>query len=295
MKIGLSRPFEDPGHPTPDVDMGAVCQIAEECGFEWVSYGHHTIRPLEEPVKPPHFGVPLYQDPLIGAARALTLTKTLEIGTGVLVMPMLHPVHVAKQAATIDQFSDGRFFMGLGTGGASQLEIELSGGSFSRRWGYTMESIQVMKGLWTEDEFSFKGDFFDFPPTRLGPRPVNKPHPPIWLGGYTDTVLKRIANHCNGWLPAYPDLNLFPFMDQSLSGPEHMKQGYEKIRAYAEEAGRGDVDFSVNVILGADAGPECLGPYQEAGADRIAISLPTVASVDDARRVIEKLAKDYLP
>src|SRR3546814_20232024 len=64
---------------------------------------HHTIRPLEEPVKPPHFGVPLYQDPLIGAARALALTKTLEVSTGVLIMPMQHPVVVAKQVATIDR------------------------------------------------------------------------------------------------------------------------------------------------------------------------------------------------
>src|SRR4030088_1738199 len=69
MKIGLSRPYADPGHPTPDVDMGAICQIAEGVGFQWASYGHHTIRPLDEPVLPPHYGVPLYQDPLIGAAR----------------------------------------------------------------------------------------------------------------------------------------------------------------------------------------------------------------------------------
>src|SRR3546814_3308378 len=72
--------------PIPDVDMGLICQMAEEFGFQWVSYGHHTIRPLEEPVQPPHFGVPLYQDPLIGAARALALTKTLEVSTGVLII-----------------------------------------------------------------------------------------------------------------------------------------------------------------------------------------------------------------
>src|SRR3546814_9389227 len=89
--------------------MGLSCQIAEELGFQWVSYGHHTIRPLEEPVKPPHFGVPLYQDPLIGAARALALTKTLEVSTGVLIMPMQHPVVVAKQVATIDRYGGGRF------------------------------------------------------------------------------------------------------------------------------------------------------------------------------------------
>src|SRR3546814_7054146 len=81
--------------------MGLSCQIAEELGFQWVSYGHHTIRPLEEPVKPPHFGVPLYQDPLIGAARALALTKTLEVSTGVLIMPMQHPVRSEEHTSEL--------------------------------------------------------------------------------------------------------------------------------------------------------------------------------------------------
>src|SRR3546814_9101438 len=73
-------------------------------------------------------------------------------------MPMQHPVVVAKQVATIDRYGGGRFALGLGTGGASRLEIELTGGSFERRWDYTMESIAVMKGLWTEDSFTFEGE-----------------------------------------------------------------------------------------------------------------------------------------
>src|SRR3546814_8787507 len=87
-------------------------------------------------------------------------------------MPMQHPVVVAKQVATIDRYGGGRFALGLGTGGASRLEIELTGGSFERRWDYTMESIAVMKGLWTEDSFTFEGEFFKFPPVSSGPRPL---------------------------------------------------------------------------------------------------------------------------
>src|SRR3546814_4428241 len=89
-------------------------------------------------------------------------------------MPMQHPVVVAKQVATIDRYGGGRFALGLGTGGASRLEIELTGGSFERRWDYTMESIAVMKGLWTEDSFTFEGEFFKFPPVRSGPRPLTE-------------------------------------------------------------------------------------------------------------------------
>src|SRR6195256_172507 len=204
MKIGISRPYADPGHPIPDVDMGAICRIAEAVGFQWVSYGHHTIRPLDEPVLPPHYGVPLYQDPLIGAARGLALTKTLEVVTGVLIMPMQHPVVIAKQAATLDRYSEGRFILGLGTGGASRLEIELTGGSFERRWEYTMENIQVMKGLWTQDRFTFNGEFFKLPPVLCGPRPYTQPHTRVWLGGVSGKGLEGVGKHRGGWVAAFP-------------------------------------------------------------------------------------------
>jgi alkanesulfonate monooxygenase SsuD/methylene tetrahydromethanopterin reductase-like flavin-dependent oxidoreductase (luciferase family) len=104
--------------------MGAISQMAEVAGFDWISYGHHTVRPLHEPIVGVHeAGVPLYQDPLIGAARATAMTTRLEVCIGVLIMPMKHPVDVAKQAASIDLYSNGRFLLGLGTGGASRLEI----------------------------------------------------------------------------------------------------------------------------------------------------------------------------
>ena len=294
MKIGLSRPYADPGFPIPDVDMGAVCQIAEQCGFQWVTYGHHTVRPLDEPVKPPHFGVPYYQDPLIGAARALALTKTLEVSTGVLIMPVEHPVNVAKQVGTLDQYSGGRFALGLGTGGASRLEIEASGGSFERRWDYTMESVQIMKGLWTQDRFEFKGEFFNIPPVRLAPRPSRKPHTPIWLGGYGDAVLKRVGQHCNGWLPAYDGLDIYPFLNIAMSGPEHIRYGRKIIEQVAQENGRVGEQFEIAVILSAESKPEHVKHYEDAGADRLAMTLPEIKSIAEARAAIEKLANQLL-
>lgn len=290
MKIGLSRPFSDPGHPIPDVDMGAICQIAEGCGFQWVTYGHHTVRPLDEPVKPPHFGVPLYQDPLIGAARGLALTEHLEVSTGVVIMPMQHPVNLAKQVASLDLYSNGRFALGLGTGGASRLEIEASGGSFDKRWAYTMESIEVMKGLWTQDRFEFEGEFFTIPPVVCGPRPYTTPHTPIWLGGFSDSVLKRIGEHCNGWVPAYDGLKLLSVYETDQTGPEHIKEGRVKLHQFAEQAERKVEKFDINVILSQGADNDCIRYYEDAGADRLALSLPTVSSLDEARAVIESLA-----
>lgn len=289
MKIGISRPYADPGHPVPDVDMGAICRAAEQFGFEWGSWGHHTVRPLDEPVKPPHFGVPLYQDPLIGAARALAMTERFEVSTGVLIMPMQHPVIVAKQVATLDCQAPGRFSLGLGTGGASRLEIELSGGSFERRWDYTMESVAVMKGLWTQDRFTHEGEFFRFPPTLLGPRPVTRPHPPIWLGGFNDAVLKRVGEQCQGWIPVYHD-------DQMIfggpgDGPANVRESRAKMHRFAEAVGRAVDHFEIAAILTPESDPDMIWRYRDAGVDRIALTLPAVQTVDDAHRALEGLAR----
>ena len=296
MKIGLSRPYADPGMPINDVDMGEIGRIAEAAGFSWLSYGHHTVRPLHEEIIGPHKGgVPLYQDPLIGAARATALTEKLEVCTGVLIMPMKHPVDVAKQVASIDAYSGGRFMLGLGTGGGSRLEIESTGGRWDRRWAYTVESIQIMKGLWTQDVFSFKGEFFDIPEVQMYPRPVSRPHTPILLGGFSDAVLKRIGVHCDGWLPAYAGTKLVKLSETDQSGPEHMKAGRAKIEQYAREAGRDIAHFEIGVILSAgDDTRELRNIYEDAGADRIAFSLPHIASLDDARRAIETIAGNVM-
>lgn len=294
MKIGISRPFVDPGHPIPDVDMGAVGQIAEEVGFDWMSYGHHTIRPLDEPVLPPHFGVPLYQDPLIGATRALALTKRLEVATGVLIMPMQHPVVLAKQVGTIDRYSGGRFFLGLGTGGASRLEIELSGGSFEKRWEYTMESIQVMKGLWTQDRFTFEGKYFKLPPVLLGPRPITQPHTQIWLGGMTDSILQRIGRECDGWLPVYNNDHLA--FTGNKGGMEYIKESRNIMRRAAEQAGRTPGHFEIAVLFtpNTEQSRDTVRRFEDAGADRIAFSLPKIKDEAEARAALESLAAKVL-
>jgi probable F420-dependent oxidoreductase len=298
MKIGIARPLADPGHPIPDVDMGVIGSMAEELGFDWLTYGHHTLRPLNEKVNdgPHRHGLPLYQDPLIGAARALALTKKLEVATGVLVMPMQHPVIVAKQVASLDLYSQGRFVLGLAAGGASasRLELELSGGHFERRWEYTMESIEVMKGLWTQDAFTFDGEFFKFPPVVMGPRPATQPHPRIWLGGAREKILHRVGRHCDGWMPVYFNDRLG--LQERRHGLEYLEEARRIMRTAAEEAGRSAREFEIAVFLMPDneASGDVVRRYRNAGADRLAFSLPHIESVDDARRALETLAAKVL-
>jgi probable F420-dependent oxidoreductase len=296
MKIGLSRPYGDPGLPLDDVDMGLVGQLAEEAGFDWISYGHHTLRPLDEPIVGPHQGgVPLYQDPLIGAARATAMTTRLEVCTGVLIMPMKHPVDVAKQVASIDLYSRGRMILGLGTGGASRSEIESSGGSWARRWAYTMESIEVIKGLWSGAEFEHHGEFFDIPRSVMGPRPARRPHPPILLGGFNDAVLDRVGRSADGWLPAYAGTRLLTLTESELTGPEHVRVGRRRIERVAEEAGRDVAHFEIGVLLASgDEHLDLLHVYEDAGADRIAFSLPPISDETTARQAVTALAEAVL-
>lgn len=294
MKIGLGRPHGDPGFPVNDIDMGAIAILAEEFGFTWLSYGHHTVRPLHEPIVGPHQqGVPLYQDPLIGAARATALTRELEIVVGVLIMPMKHPVDVAKQAASIDLYSGGRLLLGLGAGGASRMEIEASGGRWDRRWAYTMESIEVLKGLWGPGGFRFEGEFFSIPEVLLAPKPARDGGPPILLGGFSDLILERVARHADGWLPAYAGTRLIRGGDQT--GPDHLRQGCARLKDYAEQAGRADKRFEIGVcVLHGEHSRDLARRYEDAGADRLALGLPCVRSIEEARREIELIAQAVL-
>jgi len=108
--------------------MALIGPASERAGFSWISYGHHTVRPLDESISDSHkFGVPLFQDRMVGLARTTAVATKLEVG-GMCVIPMHHPVTLAKMVGSIDYYSGGRLILGIGMGGASRQEIEASGG-----------------------------------------------------------------------------------------------------------------------------------------------------------------------
>jgi len=268
MLIGIARPMEPP-HPIPDVDMAQIGLASEQAGFSWISYGHHTVRPLDEPVSGPHkFGVPLFQDQMIGFARTTAVTTKLEVG-GMCVIPMHHPVTLAKMVGSIDHYSGGRLILGIGVGGASRQEIEASGGRWERRWAYTREAVEVMKGLWTQDRFEYDGEFFKIPPVLCRPAPMRKPHPPLLLGGFSDLVLKCAAEWGDGWFPAY-------IGDALATGPENVREGREKMEQFANDAHRENKKFEIAAIQVGDITKGIVRRYEDAGADRVAIMLPII-------------------
>ena len=184
MKIGIFV-FET----AHSVDTAILAKRAEELGFESFWVPEHAVIPIK--TTSPFRGSPdgvipdSYKrivDPFIALARAAAVTQTIKLGTGVCLVPERNPLILAKEVATLDHFSGGRFIFGIGAGWLKE-ETEIMGGDFSHRWTQTREAILAMKELWTKDEAEYHGKYYDFPPVRCYPKPAQKPHPPIFLGG----------------------------------------------------------------------------------------------------------------
>src|SRR5207244_10112255 len=139
-------------------------------------------------------------DPFVALMAAAAATKRLKLGTGICLRVERDPITTAKEVATLDLLSRGRFLFGIG-GGWNAEEMEDHGTDFSTRWKLLRERVQAMKRIWTEDEASFEGELVRFPPLWSWPKPVQKPHPPVLLGGHGPRALRRVVESCAGWLP----------------------------------------------------------------------------------------------
>ncbi len=261
MDIGLTT-----GISTDSVDIAVLAQKAEALGFESIWLPEHTIVPVQSTSR---YGgtsdgsIPLSMsdsgDPLIGLARASATTARIKLGTAISLVPEHNPILQAKQIATLDRLSDGRFMFGIGAGWL-QEETEIMGGDFEHRWGQTREAILAMKELWTQDEAEFHGRYYDFPPVRCNPKPVQKPHPPVFLGGFAPNVFKRVAAWGDGWMP-------------TRVTPEQVKMGRATIDELAEAAGRDPKAIRL-MVCNVPADRATILALEEAGADRVTVSLP---------------------
>ncbi len=203
IKVGVSIPTVI-GNP---IDMATVARRAEELGFESIWAPEHTLVPVNVATRFPYSedgAVPPYyshmMDPFVALSHASASTSTIKLGTGVTLLPERNPILLAKVIASLDHFSGGRALVGIGAGWLRE-ELEIMGGAFSRRWSQAKESVLAMKELWTKDVSEFHGEFYDFPPIRSFPKPAQKPHPPILLGGMAKRVLNRVVEYGDGWAP----------------------------------------------------------------------------------------------
>ena len=280
MDIGIST------FPTDySIDIAELAQRAEEYGFESLWVPEHSILPVNtESLWPgsPDGKIPkVYADivdPFIALSRASAVTTKLKLGTGICLVPERNPLLLAKEVATLDMYSQGRFLFGIGAGWLRE-ETEIMGGDFAHRWSQTRESILAMKELWTTVGSEYHGKYYDFPPVYSFPRSVQKPHPPVFLGGMAKNVFKRIIDYGDGWMP-------------NRVVPEDVQKGRATLDELAEAAGR-DPKSIIGSVFGQQPDADLLKGFEEAGADRVMIRVET-ANEDDTLKNLHSIAETVL-
>jgi probable F420-dependent oxidoreductase len=203
MQFGVSLPLvqQMPGQPDWQKDddpaqLVAVARKADELGYAWVPCSDHVIVPRRAL---PAMGASWYA-PATTLAFIAGFTQRLRLLTHVLVLPYRNPLDIAKQYATLDRLSAGRVILGVGVGHL-RAEFRALRAEFEDRGAVTDEYIEVIKRLWTNEEASFRGRYVEFSELHLSPRPVQQPHPPIWVGGNSRRAARRAVELGDGWLP----------------------------------------------------------------------------------------------
>ena len=276
-----------------DFNTISLAQKVEELGFESLWAPEHGIVPIDFKVAPatgqqggiPKFyaegGINQIIDPLLFLAGAATVTKKIKLGTGICLVPERNPIRLAKEVATLDRISNGRFLFGVGAGWLKG-ESEILGVDFTSRRQQTREYIDAMKELWTTDISEFHGKYIDFPPLICNPKPVQKPHPPIFVGGELDAAARRIANYGDGWLPRARNTSQYQDPGKLSSARRHIE---ELMTARGRDAS------NLNVTMwDAPHDRDMNRRFFDAGADRVVHMLNTTdekSAYEDLERVAE--------
>jgi probable F420-dependent oxidoreductase len=261
------------------INIAELAAALEERGFESLFVPEHTHIPVSRKSPFPSGGeMPRRyahtHDPFVALSFAAAATKKLLLGTGICLIPERDPIVTAKCVASLDQLSGGRVVFGIG-GGWNVEEMENHGARYSTRFKLMGERILAMKALWTMDEAEYHGEMVDFDPVWSYPKPAQRPHPPILLGGETDYTLKRVVEYCDGWFP------------RPGRGFEIRAQ-LERLHQMADKAGRDRRTLSTSVFR-APADKAALKEYEEAGIDRAVLEIPD-QSRDEILRVLDSYA-----
>ncbi len=257
--IGIFYFATEYGHNVVD-----VARDAEQRGFESLWLPEHTHIPVSR--KTPYAGgaeLPKEYahtlDPFVALAAVATATKHIRLATGISLLIERDTITMAKTLATLDLLSNGRAILGVG-GGWNREEAEHHGVEWSQRFQKLEEQITAIKIIWANDEASFHGEHVRFDPIWSWPKPIQRPRPPILLGGETDHTLRRVIKYCDGWLPRARD-------------PEIIVRGIARLNELAEEAGRDTESISINVFAPRpDA--ELIDRFKSMGVARIVLWLP---------------------
>jgi probable F420-dependent oxidoreductase len=260
--------------------VGDLARACEERGLESLWVPEHPVVPsvyeTRYPLSPdgklprPYTELP---DPFALLAAAAAVTTRLRLGTGICLVPERDVLMTALQVATVDWISGGRFLFGIGAGWLAE-EMRLFTPHFPYRFGFMREAIEAMRAVWRGDDVAFEGTWVRFPAVVCRPKPVQRPGPPVIVGGMGPNVTKRVARWGDGWMPiGLP--------------PDDVAKARADIARMAREHDRDPAAISITVMVGAPPGMEesaldflpgrdVIAAYRDAGVDRVVVSIPTL-------------------
>jgi probable F420-dependent oxidoreductase len=262
MKFGASMFFTD--YSITPAELAVAMEVR---GFDTLWAPEHSHIPLSRKTPFP-LGPELpkryydVMDPFVSLSVAAAVTKTLKIGTGVCLVAQRDPIQLAKSVASIDRVSTGRFLFGIGNGW-NQDEMENHGTVFSSRHKLARERIEAMKAIWTQDAAEYHGEFVDFGPMATWPKPVQKPHPPILVGGAFPYSARRAIRYGDGWMPQVTNADKAP-----------LSEVIPRFRQMAAEAGRDPATLRI-VIGGQQPDLALIESYTKLGVEMVYPSLPS--------------------
>ena len=278
MKLGVCYWATDEALPPTDFAIAL-----EERGFESMWLGDHTHVPLPRTSDPRPGAAPAKRetvpeahkrllDPFVALAMAAAVTKVIKLGTSVCLLAYRDPILVAKEVATIDHLSGGRFQFGVGFGSRDEEMLD-HGVDPAHRHALVREKVAALKALWTQDKAEYEGSHVRIPPMWLWPKPVQKPHPPILMGASGPIGIKHTIEYADGWMPVAEQVH------------EEMRQ----LREAALNAGRDPGSIEVT-MMAPKLSLEELIQYREAGVHRVIVWMPPPYDSDVVARTLDDWA-----
>jgi probable F420-dependent oxidoreductase len=259
-----------------------LARALEERGYEslWVAEHSHIPLSRQSPF-PPGGELPKkyydVMDPFVTLSAAAAVTTRLKLGTGICLIVQRDPIQTAKQVASLDQISGGRFLFGIGAGWNAE-EMADHGTDFKARFDVMRERVEAMRAIWTKSKPEYHGDYVNFPPMMTWPKPIQKPHPPVIVGGAYPHGVRRAIAYGDGWVPnarrpAYGDvLNVLPQVEEMLRA-----------------AGRDPKTLPITVYqMPEDL--DLIKRYRDRGVERAVFELPS-AKADEVLPMLDKCAK----
>ncbi len=265
--------------------MVGMAQLAESSGFESVWTFEHVIVPMDYESKYPYnasgkMGMPPETplvDPFIALTTVAAHTKNLRLGTGVNILSQANPIYVAKQTASLDMVSGGRFMLGVGIGWLRE-EFEVVGTPFEKRGARFDDYVAAMRKVWSGDVVEHDSEFLNWHGFKSYPLPTQNPMPVV-IGGVKGKIHERIAKHGNGWYAP-------------LGDPEELKGHLEKIAVECEKIGRDPSEIEISCMWPGQGGIDAVEAMEEAGCHRLVVPVPALGP--NPVEGIQKLAEEVI-